>query len=260
MTKHLIGIDLHGTLLDPQWRIPAALETALSDALESLKETCEIAICSGNDLFFINRYLPEHIRKHFDDYVLETGCVISNGLQERVIISPEATADIMRLNKLLQQEKIPGVKYFARRLASISLFTKHENSGIDPASIYQDIVRRVARAGFAGRVMVTHSDVAVDIIPNSYDKLTGLQYLADGRMIIGIADSFNDLAMITGADLAYLPANAGTRLLEELQSRKLRVGNHDGTERIIMMEHGFTRGVIDALEHIRSRILKGDRK
>ncbi|MFH1760820.1 MAG: hypothetical protein ABIA63_06935, partial [bacterium] len=55
--KYLVGIDLHGTLLDDQWEIKDHLKEPLAEKLEHLKDFCGVYVCSGNDLTFIKKYI-----------------------------------------------------------------------------------------------------------------------------------------------------------------------------------------------------------
>lgn len=218
MTSHLIGIDLHGTLLDDHWEIKTELRQPLIDILEKMKGEFSMYVCSGNDLTFIKRYIPPEIETYFDGYILETGCVMSSGDKEEVIVGSATVSKIKELEKALKSGKWPEVRYFARRLATISMFTRDEEGGIDPAAIYPRVKKTVNDLGFAEDVMVTHSNVAVDIIPAGYNKFTGMAHVAGNDMgIIGIADSLNDYHMIAEADMAFIPANASYALIELLK-------------------------------------------
>ena len=84
--KYVIGVDLHGTLLDERWQIENVAKKELIDAIRSIKDFCKVYVCSGNDLTFVKEYVPIELRKHFDGYILETGCVISGGKNEKIII------------------------------------------------------------------------------------------------------------------------------------------------------------------------------
>ena len=77
--------------------------------------------------------------------------------------------------------------------------------------------------GYEAHVLVTHSDVAVDIIPVGFNKFKGLSMASEAPSLIGIADSLNDIHLIEDADFAFLPANASPALLETLEIRGRRV-------------------------------------
>lgn len=251
----LIGIDLHGTLLNPEWKIADELENKLISAINGVKDFCRVVVCSGNDLSFINQYLSPKIRDCFDGYILETGCVFSDGHSETVIVPTEMLEEIRQLTAALEKENIVGVQYFARRLATISLFTKHETNGFDPAEIHSTVIEAVQKTSRDHLVNVTHSDVAVDIIPNGYDKFTGLQYITNGAKTIGVADSLNDLAMIINADHAFVPKNASLKLIKNLENEGQEVININKSGLSIKQsDYENTEGVIQILEYINSHL------
>lgn len=250
---YLIGIDLHGTLLNPEWKIADEHKDKLISAISSVKDFCRVVVCSGNDLSFIDQYLSPEIRDCFDGYILETGCVFSDGQDEKVIVPTEILEEIRMLTAALQNENISGVQYFARRLATISLFTKYETNGFDPAQIHETVINAVNKTGRDHLVNVTHSDVAVDIIPNGYDKFTGLRHIANEAKTIGIADSLNDLAMILNADHAFVPKNASTKLIVSLETEGRSVNSINGSgSSIKRSDYANTEGVIQILEYINS--------
>jgi len=215
---HAAGIDLHGTLLDRRWRIDEGSLKRLTRAIEALRDHCLFFICSGNDVSFLHNHLTTATMSLFDGYILETGCIISDGTIEQVLVSPGDMASIGALEDILRSHRFPEVRYFAPRQATVSLFTRTADGGNDPADLMPRVVDAVVETGFGDRVYVTHSDVAVDVIPRGYDKLSGLGVAAGGLKTIGIADSLNDLPLIAGADLAFLPANASPALESVLDS------------------------------------------
>jgi hypothetical protein len=186
----------------------------LLDALDSVLDICDVYVCSGNDLTFIERYVPAPVRDRFKGYILETGCVLSDGFEEVVLVPGEVLDDIKRLESALKAERIPEVKYFARRLATVSAFTRDEREGTGPEIIFDRIKEMVRELGYSNSVYVTHSNVAVDIIPVGFDKYTALEHVAKGRRTIGIADSLNDSHLILNADHGFVPKNASSALME----------------------------------------------
>ncbi len=81
----IIGIDLHGTLLNKDWSIAKNLVEPMNEALAKLNEKTKIYTCTGNDLSFVKTHIPSSIQKYFAGYVLETGCVISDKEKEEII-------------------------------------------------------------------------------------------------------------------------------------------------------------------------------
>ena len=155
--EYVIGIDLHGTLLDTEWKIKDCIKGELVNALERVHDLCKIFVCSGNDLTFIKKYIPEEVQKRMDGYVLETGCVISDGISEEIIIPKNLVKEIKELERKLQDKNFKEVKYFARRLATISLFTRTEQEGLDPAEFYPRVRETVKELGYGNKAYATHS-------------------------------------------------------------------------------------------------------
>ena len=263
---YIIGIDLHGTLLDEQWAIKDEIKQDLITQLNEVKKIAKVYVCSGNDITFIHKYIPEDVVKCFDGYVLETGCVVSEGNEEKIIIPQDLIAVIKELESKLKEKNFKQVKYFGRRLITISLFTKDEFSGTDPVEFFPQAMSVVKDLGFEDKVLVTHSNVAIDIIPKGYNKFTGLKYVAGEDQTIGIADSLNDLALITDADYAFIPANASINLVEKLKSLGKEIvaipqnsatgspfgkgGREEKKNCVFQSQYNETSGVIDSLRFI----------
>ena len=110
-------------------RVPDRLRGELERALSSVRPFCELFLCTGNDLTFLHEHLETELLGFFDGFVLETGCIVSDGASERVLVPPEALSSMKSLEKQLRDRRMSGVRYFARRLATISLFTKTEEGG-----------------------------------------------------------------------------------------------------------------------------------
>ncbi len=216
MNIFIVALDLHGTLLDRTWSIPVQRARQLSIALMELSDRCRFCLATGNDLEFVHRHVPAPVLEHIESIILETGTVVAEQGSERILVRESERRPIGELDAILRADPPPGVLFFARRLATISLFTRNEQGGADPAGLYPHIRTLVAENGYDTAVTVTHSDVAVDIVPAGYSKYTGLERIAGERPTIGIADSLNDLALIRDTDRAFLPANASPALLDAL--------------------------------------------
>ena len=260
-TRYAIGLDLHGTLLDRSWRIREDLTGELIEAFAGLKERCTLYICSGNDLTFISSHLPAKVVEVFDGYVLETGCVLSDGRSEEVIVPEETASELRGLESRLREQPFEDLEYFARRLATVSLFTRTEEGGTDPARLFGEVSRFVEDNGFGGRVYVTHSDVAVDVIPAGHNKFTGLRSAAEAPGLIGIADSFNDLHLIADSDLAFLPSNASLNLVCALEGTGRSItemeaagGIESGS--IYRSSRGYTEAVVDILRFLGEHLVE----
>ncbi len=259
MPRYLIAIDLHGTLLDGQWEIKPGIRKELVANLQAVRDFCKVYVCSGNDLTFIEDHVPPELRECFDGYILETGCVISDGTDEKTIVPEHMINDIKCLEARLKESKPSHVKYFARRLATISMFTTDASGGVDPDMIYPGIRDLVREFGYDERVLVTHSSVAVDIIPRGYNKFSGIEHLSDGLQTIGIADSLNDYHMILHADHSFVPANSSPKLIDKLKGNGKVAAPIRGAEAhpentVLMSRYDSTRGVIDILDFINNNL------
>lgn len=251
-----VGIDLHGTLLDERWQVPDRLRGELEVSLGSVRPFCELFLCTGNDLTFLHEHIQPRLLGLFDGFVLETGCVSSDGESEEVLVPPEILSTIKSLETQLRDRALPEVRYFARRLATISLFTKTEGGGPNPTRLFREVRRAVQEMGYEAEVLVTHSDVAVDIIPSGFNKFRGLRLASEAPSLIGIADSLNDLHLIENADISFLPANASPALMEALEVRGRKVRPLEAVEtrsrnQIALEEFGRTTGGTIAMSGFR---------
>jgi hydroxymethylpyrimidine pyrophosphatase-like HAD family hydrolase len=252
---YVVGIDLHGTLLDDEWEIKPRLLLELTRTLQAVAGFCRIYVCSGNDLNFIHRYVPAKVRTHFSGYVLETGCVLSDGITENIMVPAEQVRAVKKLEKQLMQMAFPEVKYFARRLCTISLFTRTESGGSDPADFHPLVEAVIRKLGLGESMLVTHSNVAVDILPSGFTKFSGIRHVAAGHRTVGIADSLNDIHLLTDADLAFIPANGSRRLIQELEQgghrvRPLSEWKAGSTGTVWRSRFPTTEGVIDILRFL----------
>jgi hydroxymethylpyrimidine pyrophosphatase-like HAD family hydrolase len=219
--KYVIGIDLHGTLLDDKWKI----KEKSRDMLIGLLKNKEIYVCTGNDLTFIHKYVPKEISSLLRGFVLETGCVVSDGKKEEIIVLRKQIQMIKELEKQLKKQNFKEVLYFARRLATISMFTKSEFEGVQPDFFFIKIKEFIEKSDFRNKVLVTHSNVAVDIIPKGHNKFSGMEHIAKEKEIVGIADSLNDFHLINDADYGFIPKNASERLIRKLKENKKEIIN-----------------------------------
>ena len=253
MTGHIMlhaGIDLHGTLItDHPEEVPARAVPRLLETMEQVRGRVRLYACTGNDLGFLRRKLPDDVMSRLDGAVLETGCVMSDLCTETVLVAPEVLAEIKRLETELRDKHFEWVYKFARRLATVSMFTR---LGLRAADFRDAVHEEVRRLGAAQALRVTYSSVAVDIIPGGFNKLTGLRRLAGDEPTVGIADSMNDLELVRGAQYAFLPANCSGELVRQLQldgKRIQKIGEASGLHKnvAILCSEGFTEGVSQAL-------------
>ncbi len=212
-TKYIIGLDLHGTLLEPGEIIQPKMIEPISQALVKLKNRATKFLCTGNDLEFVRRKIDQQILNEIDGQILETGCSMSpDNLTERILTTSAEQNLIYELDCLLRQQKFPEINYSAHRLTTISMFCDQ------PKKFWQKIYDFVSQTKFAPLVHITYSSVAVDILPMGYNKHKGLNLVANGKKTIGIADSMNDRALLEKSDFAFAPANLSPELIPILKN------------------------------------------
>lgn len=261
----IVGIDLHGTLLNEEWKIEPKLIKDLITAIDNVKDFCRVVICTGNDFGFVKEYVPKKLQSHLDGAVIETGCAYSDMEgNEKSLIQPEEQDVINKIFKALKVShnngEFPEMQYFGERRHSISLFTIHENKGEDPKKLLPKIETFVEQMGFIDKVTVTHSSVAVDIFPKRLNKAVGLRELAKEGTTIGIADSMNDYALIKEADIAFIPKNTDQALIKKLTQegkkivsiQEINAYNPSDPDVIIQATHNDTHGVIEILQFIKN--------
>jgi len=252
--NYIIGIDLHGTLLAPGEKFDQNLVAPIAQELDRLKSKALLWLCTGNDLSFVNLKVPEPVRDMMDGYVLETGCSISRDKKtEQTISTPEEQHTIKKLEKFLKSMNFPELNYFAHRLTTISMFTDQ------PRQFYNKIKLVVDKTEYREKVLVTYSSVAVDILPKGYDKYRGLASVSEGRKIIGIADSANDLNLLLKSDFAFSPANFARELTPILskEGRKIVELSHLNsleTNTLAISCQTETRGVLEILRFLANNL------
>ena len=243
----MLGLDLHGTLLEPGEIVRPELVEPVASALRSVRGSVLRFLCTGNDLEFVRRKVPGPILAEIDGHVLETGCSMSpDGEREQVLTSEEERADIRHLEARLRHTGFYEIDYFAHRLTTISMFCQ------DPRGFCKRVEEFVRQTPFCDRVYITYSSVAVDILPKGYNKHRGLEMVAAGKPTIGVADSMNDRALLEEADFALAPANMAPELrpLLEKKGRKIVPIEKAGgllPDAVIMASQKETMGVIEIL-------------
>jgi len=253
-TRPLLGIDLHGTLLDPDETFPMDQLDETCDLLAQLSTRICAVACTGNDLSFVASVLPLPLLRQLEGFVLETGCSYAASVEGPEVVYVPDEICILRdeLELRLREQNFSEVTRFGRRLASISLFTSN------PRSFADRVAKIIQGWGFADAFSVTYSSVAIDIIPHGYDKLSGLRRAAGSAPLYGIADSVNDLPLLAGADLAFAPANLaeeatkqlidrGNKIVELTESVPLKAGY------VIKASASEVRGVIEILRLLNQR-------
>lgn len=216
--KYILGLDLHGTLLEPGEILREEMIEPITTALARLKNKTSRFICTGNDLAFVGKKIPSQILEQIDGHILETGCCSSHDkITEQVLTSLEEQKVMSELEILLREQNFPEINYFAHRLTTISMFCDQ------PKSFWQKITEFIKATPLLPLVHITYSSVAVDILPAGYNKHYGLSLVAGKKKTIGIADSMNDRALLEKSDLAFAPANIAAELLLILKNSGRRI-------------------------------------
>jgi len=242
-----IGVDLHGTLINNNEFLSEGSTEQLREVLKAKPDDIRIYLCTGNDLPFVRRKLGD-ITDLFNGAILETGCVVSTDMiKEEIIVPLNIVTQIKNLENTLLDCDYPEVYKFARRLATISMFTKYE---YPLEGFFQKMKEDLKHLDYA---RVTRSSVAVDIIPAKHDKYRGLEYFGKANDVyVAVADSLNDIEMLKKADISFMPANADPATIELLGKAKPKkaLGNDLDEKRLYISSKPVTFGVIEILENI----------
>ena len=248
-----LGLDLHGTLLCSDERFPLDCLDEMCSLLDDLSAKVVALTCTGNDLSFVKKVLPDELLARLSGFVLETGCTYASSLDgpEEILVNDEVVGAREELEKRFKGLNSPLVTRFGRRLATISLFTEK------PRPFRDEVATKVDAWGFSSIFGVTYSSVAVDIVPLGYDKLRGLRAAAAKEPLVAVADSVNDIPLLGGADYSFAPANLAREAKRELQAngRQIRELAHVDllTKEILYVSPSAeTKGVIEILRKLKS--------
>lgn len=251
--EYVIGIDLHGTLLNKEWVITPNSLSELIVTLNKIKPVSYIFICSGNDLSFTRKVLPLKLRELIDGFILENGCVFSDGIEERLLITNEQAGLIKKLQQELKYSNLPDVLFFASRSGTISLFTKERNRGTAPYDLFNYLENYLKTHPDRSEIFLTHSDVAVDILPAGNSKYVGLNKICPHQNIIAVADSCNDWEFLDRAWQKFMPVNCCSHLEKKFSLKGYQInsldtylnGNNPST--VYKSSFSYTEGVLEIL-------------
>lgn len=246
MKKFIIAIDLHGTLLDDHWVFPQYLIDQFLGLTSKLNHLADFYLCTGNDLQFIRQYVPIQIQNCFKGYILETGCVYSDGKKEMILTEPIMIEKIKELESLLKLRNFPFIQYFAHRHSSISLFTVTESGGENPMLFIDEIDEFLKTTPYYDLIRLTWSNVALDILPKGFSKFTGIRHITEGQKIISFLDSMNDYELAIYSDITFLPANSSASLLNEIVYYPVQQFNPH-QKAIWLCNESYGHGVIEGL-------------
>src|SRR5690554_4742404 len=257
--RSVIGIDLHGTLLNRDWSVSDTLLSKLTDKIKKLRSKAYIFICSGNDLGFTREVLPHHLIDLIDGYILENGCVFSNGKEERLLIGEAQIKIIKALESDLQKMNLPDLLFFAHRLGTVSLFTRDHREGKLPDKLFDFLNNLLQKQTLNNEITITHSDVAVDILPAGNSKYSGLTRICPHQRIIAIADSCNDWEFLSRANESFLPYNCSSHIMNKFIEKGFSIlpverYNNAADKTVYKSEFGYTEGVLDILTKLADRL------
>ena len=251
MKNWIIALDLHGTLLNVEWKISQDNQKILAKLIDELTEYADFYICTGNDYSFVKEFVPQALLNKMTGCVLETGCIVKTDDNEINYINEELQTQILELKEYLKSKDYSFVKYFAERRSTISIFTQDSKSGENPVNFYNQINEDILRHPLSERVYLTWSSVALDIIPKGYSKWETLKMLAEDKQIISFMDSYNDKEIAKNSYLTYLPKNASDKLISYLRSENKLVFPlnkfHPTGNQVFISEKPFSEGVIEGL-------------
>ena len=248
----IIGIDLHGTMLNEKWIVEKRLVMPLTDAIDRIKTFSEIGLCTGNDLTFVRKHVPEKIIERMDFFVLETGCVISDLKNEIIVVKEKKRIEACKELEKYVRGRL-DIDFTARRIATSSFFTDN------PKKLCEEIKSIIIEKKLDKHIFAVYSNVAVDVIPKNYNKFSGLKCIAKRRKIIGIADSMNDVHLLTDADYGFIPKNSSKELEKYLKNSGKDVVNIKNATlkrgQIIKASKKSTEGVIEVLNFLKEKLV-----
>jgi len=105
--EYAVGVDLHGTLIEDGEYVRSELLEGLKAAFRGLGDSFRLFVCTGNDLPFVARKVPEDVLGFFDGLVLEHGCVLSDGVGEEVIVGEETVQAVKEMEEGLRSGGLP---------------------------------------------------------------------------------------------------------------------------------------------------------
>jgi hydroxymethylpyrimidine pyrophosphatase-like HAD family hydrolase len=257
-----IGIDLHGTLLNEEWIIPTGILSELVSILARIHSRCPVYICTGNDLSFTESVLPEKIREIVDGYVLENGCVYYGEKKEELLITPEERILIKALEAELKEKSLPDLLFYGNRTGTISLFTKDKGRGVSPYELSCYLKNHLKGHSTFNRFTITHSDVAVDILPAGHSKYSGMQKICPNRKIIAVADSCNDWEFLFRAEQRFIPNNSSPLIEDQFRAEGIEIlplrsySHQKDIETVYQSSRKFTYGVVEILKILERELIK----
>ena len=222
MKSYIVALDLHGTLLDLNWKISAGQETALAERLNEIKDIADVYLCTGNDFSFVESYVPAEVMSHVKGCILESGCVLNNLSQDICLTTSDTIDKASRLQSYLEKKQYPFVKYFGQRKTTVTLFTCDEQSGESPEKYHDLVDKDLKSSEFGEDFYITYSNVALDIVPINHSKWYTLKKIAQDTgedcKIISFMDSYNDKEVVKYSDYSFLPQNASDSLIQYLRA------------------------------------------
>ncbi|MCL1827716.1 MAG: HAD hydrolase family protein [Candidatus Cloacimonetes bacterium] len=217
MKDYIVALDLHGTLLDEQWKISATQTRELIHLMKSLEGYASFYVCTGNDYDFVEKHLPADILALIDGLVLESGCILYEKRVKTYQVEDKALASAKDLHSFFTGQSYPFVRYFGKREATVSLFTSDDKRQKPPADYVEVIKKDFSKTAYADDFYVTWSNVAIDIIPKDISKWSLINKIKNSACVIAFMDSYNDKEICEFSDFAILPKNTTDSLIHHLR-------------------------------------------
>jgi hydroxymethylpyrimidine pyrophosphatase-like HAD family hydrolase len=254
MEKYVIAIDLHGTLFDEYWEIIPAYQASIINLIYDLRDAALFYLCTGNDLSFVKRYVPDFIMNHVQGCVLESGCIIYDFQETVYLTDAECRKKAETLQAYFRERHYPFVKSFGERKTTISLFTRGESGGEPPERYLDTVYRDLMSHPYKDDFYITFSDVAIDIIPVGFSKWKAIKNIAKSNTIISLMDSYNDKEIALSSDYTIMPKNVSPQLIDYLKMHQkiiMPLGKFHFFRNIAYTtDVCYTQAVIEGLRHI----------
>jgi hydroxymethylpyrimidine pyrophosphatase-like HAD family hydrolase len=259
MKDFIVAIDLHGTLLDENWKISEFAKDNLVRLLKEMQEKADFYICTGNDYSFIKEYIPRDLFNTINGFVCESGCVTIQNNKKTILTDEKLMQKSFELAVYLKKKNYPFLKYFGNRETTVTLFTKDEKGGESPENYYDILNADLQNYEFKDDFYIAWSNVAFDIIPTGFSKWNSLQKIAENKTIVSFMDSYNDKEIAMFSDYTIMPLNVSDKLIEYLRENgslifpldKFHIYKHSN----FISKKTYTDAVIEGLKYIKPLIM-----
>ena len=256
MKKLIIAFDLHGTLLDASWGISQSNMTTILELIDTMSDIADFYLVTGNDFSFVCDYVPASFLEKIDGLILESGSIIHNFKSSTFLIDKKTTENIVELTDYFKNKKYSFVKHFGNRQCTVSLFTTDKTGGQPPESYIEIVNNDLKQHPFSDMFYLTHSNVAIDILPVNTTKYDAIRKVATEKSleICSFVDSYNDKEIARFSTYTFLPKNVSLDLMKYLNSHNKLIFKcnkfHLVKNLVYISEKSYTEAVIDGLQFL----------